>query len=80
MKRRRSYQKRYVRRQRAGGIKHLKDAIKKRASDSAHRIGKHIINRKLGETFKGELKRTSKEVRKHPWKTLKTAHRLLRAK
>ena len=75
MKRRRSYQKKYVRRQRAGGIKHLKDAIKKRASDSAHRIGKHIINRKLGE-----LKRTSKEVRKHPWKTLKTAYRLLRAK
>jgi len=92
---RRSYQKR-VRRQRAGGIKHLKDAIKKRAFDSAHRIGKHIINRKLGETFlipslrpkysstsdliKEELKRTSKEVRKHPWKTLKTGYRLLRAK
>ena len=83
-------------RQRAGAIKHLKAAIKNQASDSAHRIEKHIINRKLGETFlipslrpkyssttnliKEELNRTSKQVRKHPWKTLKSAYKLLRAK
>lgn len=94
MKRRKG--KKRIRRQRAGGMKHLKAAIRKRASDSAHRIGKYIINRKLGETFlipslrpnysstsdliKEELNRTVKEVRKHPWKTLKSAYHLLRAK
>lgn len=89
-----TYRKRY--RQRAGAIKHVKAALAKRASESGHRIAKHIIHRKLGETFlipslrptyatneeliKEEIRRVAREVRKNPRKTLKTAYRLLRTK
>ena len=88
------YQRR--RRQRAGGLKHLKAALTKRASESGQRIARQIIKRKLGETFlipslrpkypttseliKHEIDQAMKQARKNPGKMLKTGYRLLRAK
>lgn len=93
--RKKSYRK-HCHRQSAGSMKHVKAAVTKRASASAHRIGKQILKRKLGETFlipslrpkypstsdliKQEVRRTGKEIRRNPWKTMKTTYRLLRAK
>ena len=93
---RKAFYRKRRQRQRAGSMKHLKAAVQKQASESAHRIGRQILNRKLGETFlipslrpkypstshlvKQEIGRVGKEIRRKPWKTLKSAYRLLRAK
>lgn len=81
-------------RQSGAGLKDLKQALIHRAAAGATRIGKHIVNRKLGEMFlvpglrptysttgqliKEELSRVGKELRRHPVSHLKTAFNLLR--
>ena len=80
--------------QRGKGFSHLKDALMARGMESANRIGKHIFNRKLGETFlvpglrpkystplelvENEIRQAVQEFKSRPMHHLKTAYKLLR--
>ena len=88
--------KRRYRKYRGGGLKHLRAALTPKIKESAKRIARHTINRKLGETFlipslrpkystpkqliKEEAIHWLKKARANPKKTIKTAWRLLRKK
>ena len=80
--------------QRGKGFRHLKEALYNRGKESANRIGQHIFNRKLGETFlvpglrpkystpielfREEIDQAVNQFKKDPVKYLKHGFALLR--
>ena len=79
---------------RGAGIKHVKEALKRRTMKSVKRVGKHIFNQELGKIFlvpglrpnyatksqllKNEVRSAMREFRKKPLAHIKHAFNLLR--